>query len=449
MVRGFGNPDYGKLGTDSRPAGFTGPQDIEVFLGKDVVQLEVGRAHCFALQAQFGRIFGFGSNAAQALCLRKSLREMTEPYTIRGFSNEHITQVAASKTGSHNLALSNSGKVYTWGSSADGALGQDASVCNTEGTEGGNKKIYRSCLPSLLRFTGSIPIKQIAAGGRFSVLLSTGGVIYVFGENTRGQLGIGAITVNMPRSKNQAECRLASKTKVVFDETQRRADDFEVAERFRVGDLQLPKRVQEPIMLPGSKLWTQIAAGDDHVIAVSADAEWYGWGGNYCGQLGIGISRLYEDSYLDMSLGASHTVVLTKNLGISEAPRVALMGSNSHGQLGTGPTDKGRVWPTFLPLTEHMGGFLSLADKARAGKHKKVVTPNYFCSVAAAANHTFLITRKGAVWCMGDNSFGQLGFRNDRMQPWQFYEPTVVPSLGMHQVRQISTGESHTIILAG
>ena len=42
----------------SRPPGFTGPMDIEIYLGKDVVQVEAGRAHCFTLQCQLGRIMG-------------------------------------------------------------------------------------------------------------------------------------------------------------------------------------------------------------------------------------------------------------------------------------------------------------------------------------------------------------------------------------------------------
>merc|ERR1719262_2030390 len=78
----------------------------------------------------------------------------------------------------HTLVLNTDGEVYCFGTSALGALGQGPDV--------------RQTAPLLLRMTKTVPIRQIAAGARHSMLVADDGSVYSFGENRRGQLGLGA-----------------------------------------------------------------------------------------------------------------------------------------------------------------------------------------------------------------------------------------------------------------
>merc|ERR1719160_1147850 len=89
-------------------------------------------------------------------------------------------QIVTSKAATgqaHTMVLNADGEVYTFGTSAFGAMGQGPDV--------------RQTAPLLLRITKSIQVRQIAAGSRYSLLVTDDGQVYTFGENRRGQLGLG------------------------------------------------------------------------------------------------------------------------------------------------------------------------------------------------------------------------------------------------------------------
>lgn len=72
----------------------------------------------------------------------------------------------------HSLALTSSGKVYSWGWGIHGQLGH--SNCDN--------KVY----PTLLNFDQ--PIKQVSAGHAHSLILTCEGKLYGFGSNLFFQL---------------------------------------------------------------------------------------------------------------------------------------------------------------------------------------------------------------------------------------------------------------------
>lgn len=71
--------------------------------------------------------------------------------------------------GNKNLALSKKGRVFEW---------------PREDSE-------RNMKPDLLRFGDKVQIVQIASGSDFSLLLSSSGILYGYGENSLGELGLG------------------------------------------------------------------------------------------------------------------------------------------------------------------------------------------------------------------------------------------------------------------
>ncbi|KAG3178690.1 hypothetical protein PC128_g16293 [Phytophthora cactorum] len=85
-----------------------------------------------------------------------------------------ITAVCAGST--HNLALSASGDVFSWGNGVDGQLGHGIAVSEW--------------VPRQLEFFKNLPISAISCGTSHSMAVSRTGVVYTWGRGADGQLGI-------------------------------------------------------------------------------------------------------------------------------------------------------------------------------------------------------------------------------------------------------------------
>ena len=135
-----------------------------------------------------------------------------------------------------NLALSDTGAVYSWGTGSRGELGQD---CDSVECETPQRIDFFDDLPSV--------VVDLACGGWHALALTSDGDIYSWGWNESGQLG------------HSAE-KLSSVSPHPFPVDLGSAND--------------PVR--------------QIAAGARHSIAVLKSGQLYTWGLNKFGQLGLG-----------------------------------------------------------------------------------------------------------------------------------------------------------------
>ncbi|XP_051982239.1 probable E3 ubiquitin-protein ligase HERC4 [Xyrauchen texanus] len=135
---------------------------------------------------------------------------------------------------------------------------------------------------------------QIACGDQHSMALTQDGQLFVWGENSHGQLGL---------KEGQSGTLTA-------------------------------QHVQS---LSGIPL-AQISAGGDHSFALSLSGAVFGWGKNNCGQLGLGdtkdrhvptvVNRLNQKKTVFISCGGEHTASLSKG------GTVFTFGSGRFGQLG-------------------------------------------------------------------------------------------------------------------
>eukprot|EP00958_Prasinococcus_capsulatus_P002961 scaffold266_cov391-Prasinococcus_capsulatus_cf.AAC.13 len=131
--------------------------------------------------------------------------------------------------GSHSLLLTDAGEVYSWGSNAFGQLGIP-------------KELSREiAVPQLVpAFTNEDTVASVCAGFAHSMALTNAGMLYAFGDNSQGQLGI--IKQNS---------------------------------------------VQIPTVVESAERFTAVVCGHSHTIAI-AGGKAYAWGLNEMGQLGLG-----------------------------------------------------------------------------------------------------------------------------------------------------------------
>jgi alpha-tubulin suppressor-like RCC1 family protein len=426
VVLAFGDGSRGQLGIDmTLGSRKTHVMTIEELRSVDLLQVEAGGSSSFALSSR-GKVWGWGSNRLMELGMRKEMSQVSIPARMKSLkevmtrkpgattSSEDMraVQIATSRSATgqaHTLVLTADGEVYTFGTSAGGAMGQGPDV--------------RQSAPLLLRMTKSVHIRQIAAGSRHSLLVTDDGAVYTFGENRRGQLGIG------------------SGQKHAYE----------------------PERVQGPLLDNPVRL---VAVGDEHVVVSTESGVIFAWGANANGQLGNGrisdcsvptkLEKLPTQGLVSMACGAQHTIVVT-----DDGQKVWAFGSNTQGQLGQGNRsmreEKVRVFP-------------ALVQALSKRKDHAIV------QVVAAANHSLALSRNGEVFGFGSNTFGQLGYppsgdaehdRSGAISPQRrqrddeqdvprllstgtdtLWAPTHIKALAQYHIRVVTTADTHTIVLA-
>ena len=88
----------------------------------------------------------------------------------------------------HSLALTEEGRVYSWGHNNYGQWGLGYSGQNFEpGTGNAESWVFE---PRMMESIGDVKIKRIYAGSTFTMLLSEDGELYGWGINDLGQWGI-------------------------------------------------------------------------------------------------------------------------------------------------------------------------------------------------------------------------------------------------------------------
>ncbi|XP_066303816.1 probable E3 ubiquitin-protein ligase HERC4 isoform X3 [Branchiostoma lanceolatum] len=187
-----GSNDYGQLGQDK---GHKRPTVITALDTQSIQQVACGDYHNLVVNDKY-QVFSWGYddcgqlgrtlNEGESNNTRRprgetdddpdlEVNHSSEPRMVKELSSFHIVQVACG--GKHSLALSNDGRVFSWGNNSHGQLGIGSTKNQSKPQE-------------LTTLTG-IPFCQIVAGGSHSFVLSKSGAVFGFGRNTFGQLGLG------------------------------------------------------------------------------------------------------------------------------------------------------------------------------------------------------------------------------------------------------------------
>jgi len=337
-VYSFGDGSTGQLGLGPTST-MTTPHVIDQLPRNKIYMMSSGYAHSVAV-TETGEIYTWGNNAFGQLGFRNVSVDFTYPSQVYTLANTRIVYVCAGFA--HTLAITDRGETYGWGANDNGQLGLEGFIA--------------TFTPTLITGLVGKKVIRVSCGYDMSIAVTDKGLVYTFGANNVGQLGLGH-----------------TKPMVGVNQVTALADSNIV----------------------------QAEAGWTHVLALSDQGVTYGWGDNTLGQIGLGykdspilevqsIDRLKDKGVYFIAVGYFHNFVLT------DSGMVYGFGSNDHGQLGV--YDKfDRDIPVAVPL-------LSMRNVTH---------------ISAGATHTIVATGNNRVYTFGSNSEGQLGTANfeEKLRP--------------------------------
>ena len=280
-----------------------------------IIEISSGTVHNLALTYD-GKIFSWGSSQGGQLGLSFQTLE-----TIHGFKNNFfisspinvpiiqkdnnpnnentkINIIKISCGEAHSLALSNEGKVYSWGFGSNGQLG--LGFCEDSFEPGEGLKNSMRYIPEKIEEINDEIISDIKCGKTFSMFVNDKGELFACGVNDLNQLGIQDLP---PRDH-------------LFNKSEEMCYDFVVPTKV---DYFLKMKVEN------------IACGEGHCLAIIKDMlsniqTVWSWGNNKFGQLGQGtiikkcfprpINSLFEynsHKFEEVACGGFHSLCLIKH----------------------------------------------------------------------------------------------------------------------------------------
>ena len=235
-------------------------------------------------------------------------------------------------------ALRSDGKVWAWGENSVGQLG----------TGGGEVASGRP--RPVRRLSGVV---AIAAGAGDGYALRRDGTVWVWGDDSFGQLGARGCSAARAMRRGDALCRA----------------------------------VGVPVKVLGLGGVTAIAAGANTVYALRRDGTVWAWGDNSFGALGAGTRRRSVTRPIRVAgLGRASAIGAGSNTGYAVAPDGTVMawGRGADGELGNG----------------------RFADRAAPSR---VLGLGGAVQVIGGGAMGYALDRQGRLWAWGSGLYGQLG----------------------------------------
>jgi alpha-tubulin suppressor-like RCC1 family protein len=246
----------------------------------------------------------------------------------------------------HGVAVTSTGRVFTWGLNNDGQLGDGTTVSKNSPTN----------ITSMFDLDTDDRIVGVTAGSFHTIAYTLAGSVFVWGLNNHGQLG-----------NNQTDSQ------------------------------SLPVNIDDTLGFEIGEVPVQVAAGDSHTLILTNMGKVFAFGGNGHGQLGIGTTSdqliprdivpllgLEQDEHVTQLVAGHLNSAIATNNG-----RMFVFGSNENGQLGPSTDD-------VLTPIEAADLFLTVSGESVS-------------SLTFGPTHSFYLTSLGRLYGLGENSDGQLG----------------------------------------
>lgn len=242
-----------------------------------------------------GRLFTWGWNQRGTLGHPPKTKTESSPGPVHALAGLKIVQAAIG--GWHCLAVDDNGRAYAWGGNEYGQCGEEP-----ERKEDGTRALRRD-IPTPQRCAPKLKVRQVAAGGTHSVVLTQEGHVWTWGQP------------------------------------------------WPPGDI---KQISTPVRVQGLEKVRVIAVGAFHNLALTEDGILWAWGNNEYGQLGTGdtqprshpirVEGLSDLSLVDIAAGGWHSTALTIQ------GEVYAWGRGEHGRLGFGDDKSSRMVPLKVEL---------------------------------------------------------------------------------------------------
>ena len=166
-----------------------------------VKKISCGNEHNLILTID-NELYGFGSNDDGLLCLEDIKIKTEKLIKIPIPSNEKITEISSGTA--HNLILTSNGKIYSWGSSQGGQLGHNEEFLNENYNK--NNITYINKPKEIISLNSKI--KKISSGEAHSLALTENGLVYSWGFCSSGQLGLGFCEDSFEPGTGMNNCRI-------------------------------------------------------------------------------------------------------------------------------------------------------------------------------------------------------------------------------------------------
>nr|ADA84473.1 retinitis pigmentosa GTPase regulator protein 2 1-17 isoform [Danio rerio] len=322
------------------------------WLKNDVpLRISCGDEHT-ALVTENGKLFMFGSNNWGQLGLGTKTT-VNKPTCVKALRSERVKLTACGRT--HTLVFTSRGNLYACGGNNEGQLG--LGDCND-----------RTSFHLVEFFNKQGPIKMLAAGSNTSAALTQDGRLYMRGDNSEGQIGLGkesnALTpqeVSVGKRVFWVSCGYYHSAFVTVDGalyTFGEKDSGKLGlSTEKLANHKVPQQVTD---IPDRVV--QVACGGGHTVALTEN-EVYSFGLGQFGQLGHGtfifesrlprvVEHFRKGRVKHAACGENHTALITDN-GL-----LYTFGDGRHGKLGLGEENftnqfKPTLCPRFLDYHVH------------------------------------------------------------------------------------------------
>jgi alpha-tubulin suppressor-like RCC1 family protein len=355
-----------------------------------------------------GAAYCWGDNGAAQLGIGAlSPASATTPQAVNG----GLAFASISVGGIHACGLTGGRAAYCWGADLYGGLGAGA-----PGPETCSSSQF-PCSSAPLPVAGGLTFSLLSAAWGPTCALTATGTAYCWGDNSNGELGIGADTGSV-QTCSVGPCSytpLAVAGGLAF--TTLGASNYHACGlttsgaaycwgdnatgELGIGVTAAPDSCapgpcsRTPVAVAGGLTFTALNVGTQHTCGRATDGRWYCWGLNNYGQLGTGATGPEScasgvpcsSTPVAVSTGLNLTAVFAgrrHSCGVTSAGAAYCWGENVDGQLGDGTTTN------------------SLTPVAVAGGLR-------FASLSPYLIHTCGLTTGGVAFCWGSNSKGQLG----------------------------------------
>jgi alpha-tubulin suppressor-like RCC1 family protein len=382
----------------------------------------VNTDYALALQSN-GTLWSWGNNSFGQLGTNTlTFSNMLSPVQVGATSNWTII---ASQT-NHVLAIQ-SGRLYSWGLNSWGQLGLNTltnysspvqvgtlstwsriATCGNNFSVGilntgilyswGINTFGQLGLNTLTNYSspvqlGSNPWTQLAGGGYTTAAIQTNGTLWAWGLNTYGQLGLNT-SINAYSSPVQVGAvnywtRVACgyyHTMAILSPGTLWAWGYNNSGQLGLGDT---TNRSSPVQLGSLTTWSRVACGYYHTMAIQSNGTLWSWGNNLVGGLGLNTTGNYSSPVQVGTLSTWTTIIGGQYASASIQSNGTLWtwGNNNSGQLG-------------------------LSDITNRSSPTQVGTLSSWTQLVIGLQ-AMAIQNNGTLWTSGDNSnYGSLGLYN-------------------------------------